>query len=56
LTGKRSRRPITVKRTPSSMQWDVSVSKYSCRSLKIPAISGVGLCQFAEESANNVKV
>src|SRR5690348_1748789 len=56
VAGTRSRRPIMLRRTPSSTQWVVSVRRYSWSSRRMPLTSAAGRFQFAEESAKSVSV
>jgi len=40
---------MMLRRTPSAMQFEVSVSKYSCSNRKMALTSAGGRFQFAEE-------
>ena len=56
MAERRSRRPMMLRRMPSSMQCCVSVRRYSCRMRRMPATSAAGRFQLADEKANSVSV
>src|SRR5215471_7939907 len=56
VAGTRSRRPMMLRRTPSSTQCVVSVSRYSWSRRRMALTSAVGRFQFADERAKSVSV